>query len=702
MTSALATLLLLTACEPEEQPPVDTDIGDTDTAAPIDEPACAEAEARLGYRVCVPTIPDDATFTGVTIASSSVDQLRVGKYLVPATDTAGLTPVFLDVNAFTLHYDFLIQAFPDLFSGLTTGQYQDLILYPDTRQYYGGTFSLYINADGFFYGFTVWDDPADSTSTITQDDVTEVWRILQPRFAPGELAWVPNSSAQQEAALSWDNAEFPIENPAEVDYEVYNPGEAYGYIRLYELGELSDAATSGEFGSQDILIIDEAPEDLERVVSAIVTGTRQGDLSHLNVRSTARGTPNCYIDAPLEALAEWEGQLVRFECGATTWSAEPATIEDAAAWWDSIRPDPVSICAPVLDDEWMPNLLELPTATPDDRDRNVCTYGAKGANLATLYTIVPEENQLLGFLIPFYYYDQFVRTHTWEVDLGTGPSLHTFQETIDAWHVDPDFLTDAAIRGERLEALTYAMEHQSEVDPEVMDALVANIREIWGDDTTMVRFRSSSNAEDGLEFSGAGLYLSESGCVADELDGDALGPSACDTDKPDEQTVSHAVLEVWSSTWGLVAWEERYWYGIEYDNVAMGILADTRTNGELANIVAFTGNPTSAGDDRYLVNAQYGELEVVAAESGVYPEKNLLTVEDGSLVEIDRVSQSSEAEIVLTDTQLEEIASLLWDIQEAYPQDDAVPEGHDVLWDMELKVLSDNQLIIKQIRPFLR
>lgn len=34
-------------------------------------------------------------------------------------------------------------------------------------------------------------------------------------------------------------------------------------------------------------------------LSGIMTGTRQGALSSLDVRSAARGTPNCYTRAPL-------------------------------------------------------------------------------------------------------------------------------------------------------------------------------------------------------------------------------------------------------------------------------------------------------------------------------------------------------------------------------------------------------------------
>lgn len=697
----LAALPLFACGDPaakDPDPPGDT--GGEDTATP-DETACAEAEARLGYRACVPRVPDEDTFTGITVASSSVDQLRVGKYLVPAVDDARVPPVFLDVNTFPLHYDFLVAAFPDLFPGLTTAEYQDLVLYPATREFYGGTVSLYLDDDGAWYGFTVWDDPADAASTVTMEQVAAAWEQVQERFEIGELAWVPNSTAQQEAALDWDDAPFPIRNPADVLYEAYNPGVGYGYLRLYTLDEFADATAEATFGYQDFVVIEEAPEDLERVVSGIVTGTRQGTLSHLNVRSAARGTPNCYVKSPLEELAAWEDQLVRFECGETDWTVATATAEEAEAWWAGIRPDPVSICAPDLVETALPGLLDLGTATAEDRRANVCAYGAKGANLATLYQRIDAEYQLDGFLIPFGYYRDFVEAGTWNVDLGQGLATYTFAETLAAWHDDPDFLTDAAVRRERLELLRDAMD-EAPVDPAVLDALGERIREVWGDDATMVRLRSSSNAEDGLEFSGAGLYTSDSACLADELDGDEVGPSQCDPDKANEQTLTDALQDVWASTWNLAAWEERDWYGIDHESVAMGVLCDTRANDEQANVVAFSGNPTSAGDDRYLVNAQLGELEVVSAEPGVYPEKTLLTLADGAVTTIDRVSASSEADLVLTDAQLAELGAVLAGIVEVYPADDEVPEGHDLLWDTEWKVLSDGRLVVKQIRPFLR
>ena len=688
-------LLLLLACTGDD---TGTDSGSTI----VEDTACLEASDRLGVLACVHQVPDETTFTDVTIASSSIDQLRVGKYMVPAVDEARVPGLFVNVQTYLLHYDLLVEGWPETFSGLTTTDYNKLILYPDSREFYAGTVALYLSSDGGdpYYGFTVWDDPADSSSTVTLDDVTAAWQDLSERFDIGELVFVPGSSNQQEAVRTWD-APFTIAGVADVAYEVYNPGAAYGTLRLYTLEELAHASETAEFGYQDIVVIDEAPQDLERVVSGIVTGTRQGDLSHLNVLSASRGTPNCYVQEPLEALATWEDRLVRFECGDTDYTVSETTQGEAEAWWDSIRPDPVEVCEPDTSVSDLPGLLSLDTDTAEDRSVGVCRYGSKGTNLAALYQRIDSAYQLTGFLVPVHYYDAFVTENTWTVDLGDGEAEHSFADTLTAWHDDETFLTDAALRRERLESLRNAM-MGAPVDPDLLASLEARILEVWGTDETMVRFRSSSNAEDALEFSGAGLYESESVCLADENDGNSAGPSHCDPDKNSERTVSDGIRGVWASLWYMGAYEERDWYGIDHLQVAMGVLVNDRSKDEQANIVAFSGNPTSEGDDRYLVNAQEGELEVVASEPGVFPESVLLTVESEAVTEILRVSSSSEVDEVLTDAELEELGGVLAGIAAIYPVDLEVPADRDLLWDTEWKVLSDGRLIIKQIRPYVR
>lgn len=136
----------------------------------------------------------------------------------------------------------------------------------------------------------------------------------------------------------------------------------------------------------------------------------------------------------------------------------------------------------------------------------------------------------------------------------------------------------------------------------------------------------------------------------------------------------------------------------------MGVLVNTRTKGELANLVALTGNPGQTGDNRYLVNAQAGELDVVAAVAGAWPEKDLLTLTAGQVTRVERVRGSTElpaGQWVLGDERLRELGALLSGIADVFPLDGAAPTGRRQLLDTEWKLRADGRLAIKQIRPFL-
>jgi hypothetical protein len=120
--------------------------------------------------------------------------------------------------------------------------------------------------------------------------------------------------------------------------------------------------------------------------------------------------------------------------------------------------------------------------------------------------------------------------------------------------------------------------------------------------------------------------------------------------------------------------------------------------------VAFSGNPLLRGDARQLINAQAGELDVVSALPGVWPEKDLLTLEGGEVAEIERARGSTElpeGQWVLSDAQLRELGAHLANIVEVYPLDTELPATTRVLLDTEWKVRADGRLVIKQVRPFL-
>jgi hypothetical protein len=677
------------------------------TADPTqEETACSDAEARLGRRVCVHAVRDEATWDAISFETAAVDQGGATTYLVPARDDARLPALFVDANAFdapeqSLHFKFLTESFPD-FELLTYEEYLELVLDPELREWFGGSVTELVTAGADpVFGFTIADRGDDASATITCDQFEGVYDTLDRLVDVGEVVVVPGNDLQREVLAACG---VPVSDPAlALDYEPYTKAKRCGTLRRFTIAELAVAERDAAFGWQDVLVVDQAPLDIETVIAGIVTGTRQGELSHLNVRSASRGTPNCYVKDGYELLAEWEGELVELECGTAGATVVSITAEQLERCNAGLRPTPIELVAPDLDATDLVPLLDLPTGTEEERRAAVGRFGAKGANLATLYQRIDPALQLEGFLIPLHHYDAFVRTGRWEVDLGGGLESLTFGDAIERLLDDPSFSSDGAVRRERLSALRAAM-RSAPCDAGLLAEIETRILDTFGSAGVHVRFRSSSNAEDALNFNGAGLYDSTSVCLADEQDADTIGPSRCDPDKPNEDGVCAGLTRVWASLWNMKAFEERSWYGIDHRDVAMGVLVDTRSKGELANIVAFSGNPLLRGDRRYLVNAQLGELDVVSALPGVWPERDLLTLEDGVVTEIERARGSTElpeGEWVLDDARLEELGAALSSIVEVYPIDDEAPATARVLLDTEWKVLADGRLIVKQVRPFL-
>lgn len=649
---------------------------------------CEEAEARLGYRVCVEHVGSTATWSEIEGHLTAVDQVGSVRYLVPAGADARLPTVFEDDAAPSRsHYEFLTQGFPDLFPGLALDDLDVLTTDPFNREFFAGIMTEYITpSNDHVYGYLVWDRQ-DSAGTISCAEAKQVQTALSKAFAPAPLVIVPATSFQRTMLASCDVPSYDASQ--NLPYEPYNEGVSYGTVRRYTLTDFQQAAATFSFGWQDIIVVDEAPIDIETVIAGVVTGTRQGELSHLNVRSANRGTPNCYSRDVLAQTAAWEGKLVRFECSATELRIAEATPEEAQAWWDSYRPPPVKIATPDWGYTALTEVHAVPTSTAGERAIALTRFGGKGHNLATLYQRIRPELQMPAFLIPFAPYRDFM--------VANGLDQLLAQDL-----ADPQFQSNGVVRQQKLTELRNAL-LAAPCDAAIVASVSAEIASRFGANV-MVRFRSSSNAEDGLLFNGAGLYSSTSACVADDTDGDAVGPSQCDATKSNEHGVCIALKKVWSSLWLQRAYEERTWYGIDQSAVAMSILVDLRSKDELANVVAFSGNPLGPNKDDYLIDAQIGAYDVVSAIPGVYPEKDLLTMSAGQVQYIQRVRASSQlpaGQLVLDDGQLAQLGAYVAEIVQQFPIDDGAPAGHRIILDTEWKVRADGTWLIKQVRPFL-
>lgn len=659
---------------------------------------------------CMHSIETDTEFERLAVGEA----LRGTKYMIPASDDPDLLPtVFQNANRYELHIDFLRQVFPERYGDLTQQGYLELIYRRASRSYFAGALMRTDDAAlGRIYGFGVWTALDDPDELLSMQEVGAVYEQLLSVFWPETLAYRPGDPEAIARARTWIAPPFPVYlGMDDVRTEVYTQGVCYGRVRRFSIEELEAAIGRGAIGWQDLVVVDRVPFDIETVVAGVITGGRQWELSHVNVRMARRGTPNLYVRDALDAFADLDGRLVRLEAeqsiGAGSddrYTVGEASEEEAEAWWAGHRPDLGA--APAIDRSYRAVESVLAMDTDDDPVPLICRVGGKAANLARLYTVLDARHRVHAFAIPFAWFEDFMENNA-VLDTSVQPpeevSLRAYVQRL----VDDDRArTDAAYRRERLWNLREVMRNHAEIDPQLVSLLAARIREVFGDENVPVRFRSSSNVEDALEFSGAGLYESTTVCAADSLDEDRDGPSICDPGRDEERTIERGLRRVWAGLYSNRAWEERAWYQVPQEQASMAVLVSQAFPDERANGVAFTGNPQSRSDDRYLVNAQLGDEPVVGNDPLVVPELDLLDV-DAQSGEVSRIYRSRSSPLappgghVLSDPELIALGGLLYAVDRDYPLDYGPYERDKVLLDLEFKIDRQGEIRIKQIRPYL-
>ncbi len=454
-----------------------------------------------------------------------------------------------------------------------------------------------------------------------------------------------------------------------IDYQPLNIAEAYGRLVFVPEAAVEDTWLS----FRDIPVLEAVPNDIS-VVAGIITAGFQTPLSHINVLSRNRGTPNMALRGAFEdeTLRALEGAWVRLEVGLLDYTVERVDQAEADAWWEANKPDAVQVpgvdrgsvelvdCERMLDPE-LPLYDAIKAATR--------AYGGKGAHFAALTGIeglpVPR-----GFGVPVRYYFEFMEQHG-------------FDERVRGLLADPDFTGDPATRDAALEQLRDDIE-RAPLDEAFQAALQAKLEADYPG--TRMRFRSSTNAEDLDGFTGAGLYTSKSGEVGDR------------SDPPEE-----AVREVWASVWNFRAFEERSYRSIDHLAVGMALLVHRSFPDEHANGVALTNNPfdRTGAEPAFFVNAQAGEISVVQPDPGILPDSFLYFWDrpDQPVTFLARSTEVPEGETVLTPEQTRALGEALAKIRAWFAPAYGGPEWWAM--DVEFKIDGDPPaLVVKQARPF--
>jgi hypothetical protein len=202
------------------------------------------------------------------------------------------------------------------------------------------------------------------------------------------------------------------------------------------------------------------------------------------------------------------------------------------------------------------------------------------------------------------------------------------------------------------------------------------------------RFRSSTNAEDLDDFNGAGLYDSKTGILGDSI-----------------KTFEKAIKQVWASVWNEASYNERELFGIDQQNIAMGVLVHRSFPDELANGVVITKNIFRTNFSGITVNVQKGENSVVKPEKGEVCEQFVIyhfnTGTKDTDFDVDYTSNSNlnNNEPILNRKEINNLFVVSKKIEEKMYRYWRKNQYHPV--DIEFKIVGKNrELYIKQVRPF--
>jgi hypothetical protein len=443
---------------------------------------------------------------------------------------------------------------------------------------------------------------------------------------------------------------------AQVDYLGLNQTEGYGRLRQMEADDIP-AIT-------DIVIYEFLPNLLPRV-SGIITSVVQTPLSHVNLRAIQDEIPNAFIRDPLDidAISDLLGSFVYFKTEQDGYILREASAEEVNKWFENIRPTESQ--EPPLDLSYT-SILPLEEIGFDMFD----AYGAKCANVATMGSFgFPENTIPNGFGIPFYFYREFMEYN------GLFEGIRELLE-------EEDFREDRETRNDLLGLLRETIRQASM--PDWMLAELADMHASFPEGTS-VRCRSSTNNEDLPGFSGAGLYDSK-------------------TQHPEEGHISKSVKQVYASLWNLRAFEERDFYRVNHFNSAMGLLCHPNYSLEKVNGVGVSTDPVYGTTNTYYLNSQQGEDLITNPIPNSVPEEILLDKlpgEEDEFYVIQRSNLVPPDSLLMGPHALMQMRTFLTKIHEEFAILYGAEGNLTFAMDIEYKITIDDQLIIKQARPWV-
>ena len=477
---------------------------------------------------------------------------------------------YINTNLFRFHKDFL---FAEYLVPRGADVHKPIYIDAD-RRFIVGTVAWQQTIEK--YTWELWEGDTAGPELIKAADAA----LNQSFFSP--VGFKPNSPEQDSASSGIGIGRIlQSEIDRNSEYLALNTGRAVGRIHIIE--KLDDTV---EIGDNEIVVLRELPISLPPV-RGIIVAKPSSPLSHVNVLARGWGIPNVYIKDADKLFRDKDTFVWEFEAGLAEYKFNPVDAEMLKR--DFVSPGqqipPVDLTAIRL------------TGLGAMRKTDSIRFGSKAANLGEMINgQVPGISVPDGFSIPFFWYDEFMKRNG-------------LDKRIEAMIQEYDFVHNPRYRRQRLEGLRAAIQ-QGTFDPGLRGAVLRKWRNQLRQRPVFVR--SSSNAEDLPNFSGAGLYSS----VANVRTNAAL---------------IEAVKKVWASLWKFEAYEARVRNYVSQTDVYMSALIQIGVDMQKGGVM-ITRDPYDSGrTDAVFISAVCGHNSRVVDNSGI-PEQILFDFAKDSIL----------------------------------------------------------------------
>jgi len=475
---------------------------------------------------------------------------------------------FQDSRAFPFHYDFAKAHLP-AYAGMGPSEFERVTLDPATQELLLGALLFPDDPSIREVGVQfIGQEPFPVESVVKWLDLV----AMRIRLGEGvRMIYMPTFEQVEATRAAGDffaAKGIAVDSPSRwvTQDGLYAEGWTLGRLKYLMAADLADAFATGDLKTTDILVLDSVPAEVPPV-SGILSLSPATPNSHVAILAQSFGVPFAYVadKARQTQLKQWNGEEVLFIAGRNESGVEVRTLKVGNQLNDEQKSRILALKQlPPLSYEPLQAVGEMALPVGELNPGDIGKVGGKAANLGLLLRAIPDHSPGEAVSFTFDLWNEFMSQQ-----LASGETLRT---AIDAKLAGFQFpLLNPGELSAALSEVRDLIKKEARFNAEQQAAILNALSSMSSD--RKIRFRSSTNVEDSEQFVGAGLYDSYSGCMADDLDGDTTGPSACDASKDKERGVFRAIQKVYASFYNENAFIERLRRGVQESEVGMAVLA---------------------------------------------------------------------------------------------------------------------------------